>query len=128
ELRGAVGLVAVAECDRSGYGRGGRVGAERSQELNSVIKCGMGNAECQGGRRVAARPPPSIPHSAFHIPHSLCSFRILVIACRARGDSRRGDTLRGPPQAAVERSSAPCRRTCPFLRSPRAGRRTGADP
>src|SRR5438105_12639613 len=31
----------------------------------------MRNAECQGKRRGAARPPIAIPHSAFRIPHSV---------------------------------------------------------
>src|SRR5439155_16691379 len=38
-------------------------------------ECGMRNAEWQGAFPVTARPPPSIPHSEFRIPHLFHSFR-----------------------------------------------------
>src|SRR6266702_1631024 len=51
-------------------------------------ECGMRNAECQNGPRVAARLPTAIPHSEFRIPHLFVGaalFALLAAACQGDG-------------------------------------------
>src|SRR5207237_9932918 len=49
---------------------------------------GVRSAECQGERRVAARPPTAIPHSALRIPHLLVGGVVLVLLASCGGDRR----------------------------------------
>src|SRR3989441_12054540 len=51
-------------------------------------ECGMRNAESQGGPRIAARLPTTIPHSEFRIPHLFVGaalFALLAAACQGDG-------------------------------------------
>ncbi len=51
-------------------------------------ECGVRSAECQGERRVAARPPTATPHSAFHTPHWLLGVTLLALLTGCGGDRR----------------------------------------
>src|SRR5207249_11148864 len=99
ERRGAVGLVAVAQRDRSGYGRGGRVGAEREKGLSKrlwIADCGLriGPCGCRG-RRLTQRIEPSRTNPQSAIPNPQ------FISCPALGDWRIIDRRRAPPRGAV---------------------------
>src|SRR5205823_4198447 len=119
ELWGAVGLVAVAQRDRRGYGRGGRIGSEPEKGLSERLRI----ADC--GLRIAdwtvwvSRPQADFPDRT--VPRKSAIRNPQFISCPTPGDWQITDTPPAPPRAAVGKSSAPYRRTCPSPAPPRAG-------